>query len=252
MSSSPAEEKQVIMFDRSWLRLGAACGVLSVILALVGVGLTAASGGFIAPIGGSTGEIARAFENPAPTGVWVGAYLSLLAFLLFIAFAARLWVTLRRAEGDPGWLSATAFGSALVFAATTLIALVIGDVAKYRAGSGMDAQVVTALFDLNIALYILSWAISAVFLGAAAIVILRTRAFSRLFGWSAAALAVASLAAVAAPTSGGVEIPALLFLLWVLAISVALIRRVKEEPTTEGARSTARGGRPNAEARTGA
>ncbi len=251
MSSSP-KEKELIVSDRSWLRLGAACGVLSVVLALVGVGLNAASGGFIAPIGGSTEEIARAFANPAPTGVWVGAYLSVLAFLLFIVFAARLWVALRRAEGGSGWLSATAFGSALVFTATTLIALAIGNVAKYRAGSGMDAQVVTALFDLNIALYVLSWAISAVFLGAAAIVLLRTRAFPRLFGWSAAALAVASLVAVATPTSGGAEIPALLFLLWVLAISVALIRRAEEGPATQGAPSAARDVGPDAEAGTGA
>jgi hypothetical protein len=149
-----------------------------------------------------------------------------LSILFFIVFAARLWATLRLAEGDPGWLSAAAFGAALIFATMTLVAFAAGGAAFYWAGHGLDAQIALAFGEIGFASYVLTWAVDAAFLGAAATVVSRTGALSRWLGWSAAVIAVASVAAVAAPTSGPAQLPAFLFLLWIVAASIALMRRV--------------------------
>lgn len=69
-------------------------------------------------------------------------------------------------------------------------------------------------------------------------VVLQSGALSRWLGWGAAVIAVASLAAVAAPISGPAQLPAFLFLLWIVAASVVLMRREEEQaPVLTGALS---------------
>ncbi len=218
------------MTARSLLRLGAACGIFSVVLAIAGIGVLVVSVPELvnARLGASEQEIAQAFASPATTGVWIGLYLQVVAFLFFVVFAARLWATLQRAEGGTGWVSNIVLGAGLLFAGITLLALAFWGVADYQAGPGVDVQVATVLNDLHLGTYALSWAVQALFLAATAVVALRTRALPRWLGWSAVVISVASLAAVAAPTGELVEIPAFLFLIWIVAVSVVLIRRTDE------------------------
>lgn len=222
------------MKDRSLLRLGAACGIFSVVLEIVGIGVLVVSVPELvdARLGSSEQEIAQAFASPATTGVWIGLYLQVITFLLFVVFVARLWATLRRAEDGTGWVSNIVLGAGLLFTGITLLALAFWGVADYQAGPGVDVQVATVLNDLHLGTYALSWAVQALFLAATAVVALRTCALPRWLGWSAAAISVASLAAVASPTGNLVEIPAFLFLIWVVAVSVVLIRRTDETSPT--------------------
>ena len=228
------------MKDRSLLRLGAACGIFSVVLAITGIGVLVVSAPELvdARLGASEQEIAQAFASPATTGVWIGLYLQVIAFLLFVVFATRLWATLRRAEGGTGWVSNIVLSTGLLFAGITLLALAFWAVADYQAGPGVDVQAARVLNDLHLGTYALSWAVQALFLAATAAVALRTRALPRWLGWSAAAISVASLAAVAAPTGDLVEIPALLFLIWIVAVSVVLVRRT-DETSPASARASA-------------
>ena len=80
--------KEIIVSERLWQRLGAACGILYVVL-LFGPS--------------STGSQAR-----------IVVVLELISLLLFIPFLGYLFSVLRRAEGEGGWLSATVFGAGLV------------------------------------------------------------------------------------------------------------------------------------------
>lgn len=218
------------MTERSWQRLGAACGVFSVALAIAGLGVMAFSSPKLmdATLASSEREIAMAFARPATMGVWVGLYLQVIGFLLFVVFAGRLWATLRQAEGGTGWVSNVAFGAGLLFAGITLLAIAFWGVQDYQAGAGIDVQAAMLLTDLHIGTYYLSWAIQALFLAATAVVSLGMRALPRWLGWSAAAISVASLAAVATPTGDFAEIPAFLFLIWIVAVSVVLMRRTDE------------------------
>ena len=81
--------------DRTWERLGAASGIAAAVLGGVGFGLLASSATFI-PVGASPGRIASALAAPAAPRVFAGEFLQLLAQLLLLVFAARLWLTLRR------------------------------------------------------------------------------------------------------------------------------------------------------------
>ena len=206
------------MSDRSWLRLGAACGMLYVVLELAGFGIGAAGGAY-------QDDIAKMVAKPPAPVAWVGLYLELLALLCFIVFAARLWATLRRAESDPAWLSATALGAGLIFVSMTLVAFAAGAAATYRYGQGIDAQTARALHDMARAAFILSQAVSSVFIGTTAVVALRRQALPRWLGWGAAVLAVAVLAGVAVPDSALPMIPGFLFLFWIVAVSVVMMRR---------------------------
>jgi hypothetical protein len=93
-----------------------------------------------------------------------------------------------------------------------------------RADKGWNPQVLTARFDMNDAAFVLTWAIDALMLGAAAIVILRSGVLPRWLGWLAAAACTISIAtvpvAMKAPPLG-----ILLTFIWLIGTSVVLTRR---------------------------
>lgn len=218
-----------------WLRLGAAAGILYAALVVAGFGVAAASIGTLATLGSPDNEILRELERPSEVWAFVGLYLLAIAFLLFAVFAARLWAILRRAEGDPGWLSAAAFGSGMLYVALSLVSLVFIGAERLAAGRGIDIELARVLHALNSGTYIVSWGAAALFLSAAATVGLATRVLPRWLGWSAGALAVALLLAMAVPTLGLATIPPFLFVLWTLVAAIVLIRRSSELPASSAA-----------------
>ena len=193
------------MSERLWQRLGAACGILYVVLIMVG-----------GSIGGPTGTVPAAIS------------LVFLAFTFFLFFLGSLWAALHRAEGGSGWLSTTAFGGGLVAIAVKLV----GDaplLAARRAGEGLDPQLARVLQDTYDASFSLHFFPLAVLLGAFAIVAIQSGGLPRWLGWAAAVISVALIAG-AAVGSANLEsewagLPFLLFLLWTLVTSVVLMRR---------------------------
>ena len=193
------------MSDRLWQRLGAACGIVYVVLLMVA-----------GNIGGPTSTVA--------------IFLVFLAFTFFLFFLGGLWDTLRRVEGGSGWLSATAFGGGLVAIAVKLVGDAPLLAARYRAGAGLDPQLARALQDMYDAAFLLHFFPLAVLLAAFAIVAIRSGGLPRWLGWAAAVISVALIAG-AAVESANLEsdewagLPFLLFLLWTLVTSVVLMRR---------------------------
>jgi hypothetical protein len=209
------------MSDRLWQRLGAASGIVYVVL-LIG--------------GGS-------FEGNT---IGIAFLVVILAFLFFLFFLGNLWSALRRAEGGSGWLSATAFGAGLMSVTIKVASAAPVLAARYRAGDGLDPQLARTLEDINDASFYLSFFPLAVLLGAFAIVAIRSGALPKWLGWIAAAL---GLAFIAGGMSGSADLhsewaglPMILFTFWVIAVSVVLIRRVgaarsaeKETPVEQAA-----------------
>jgi hypothetical protein len=209
------------MSDRLWQRLGAACGIVYVVL-LIGGG----------SIEGNTFGIAF--------------FVEILAFLAFLFFLGNLWSALRRAEGGSGWLSATAFGAGLMSVTIKVASAAPVLAARYRAGDGLDPQVARTLQDINDASFYLSFFPLAVLLAAFAIVAIRSGALPKWLGWIAAAL---GLVFIVGGMSGSVDLhsewaglPMILFTFWVIAASVVLIRRAgaprpaeKEMPVRQAA-----------------
>ena len=192
------------MSDRLLERMGAACGILYVVLLIVGPS-----------IGGLTSPVAF--------------FLEVLAFLFFLFFLGRLWSALRRAEGGSEWLSATAFGAGLMAITIKLASAAPVLAARHRAGDGLDPQLARTLQDMNDASFVLTFFPLAVLLAAFAIVAMRSGALPRWLGWIAAVISVAFIAGGMAGSanlkSEWSGLPMILFTVWVIATSIVLIRR---------------------------
>ncbi len=182
------------MQERIWPRLGAISGVLFVVL-LMGPS--------------SVGSEAR-----------IVVVLELVAMLLFIPFLGYLYSVLRRAEGEGGWLSATAFGAGLVD-----LTIKLGSIApSFAAQEGLAPQLHDALHKMNSVAFIVTMLPLGVMMAAVAIVILKTRVLPLWLGLLAALTAPACLV-------NGMFLDAefgpafLLFLLWVTIASIVLTLR---------------------------
>jgi hypothetical protein len=221
--STPTHGRSELV-DRRLNRLGASAGLLYVVLVLVGVNaFPKGNAGILA----SQQEIARdVAARPADAGFWTGIFLEGLGLLVLIFFLARLWDVLRSAEGRSGWLSMTALGAGLVSVAVKLASFPLGTVAFYEVrDGGLDPQLAATLIHANDISFVATWAIDAVFLAATAATALRTGALPRWAGWSAAAIAPLMLAAVAIATSDSAQLPTALFLIWIVGVSIRLMRR---------------------------
>jgi hypothetical protein len=215
------------LVDRRLNRLGASAGLLYAVLVLVGVNaFPKGNAGILAP----PQEIARdVAAHPADAGFWTGIFLEGLGLLVLIFFLARLWSVLRSAEGGNGWLSMAALGAGLVSVAIKLASFPLGTVAFIDVGDGsVDPQLAATLIHANDISFVVTWAVDAVFLAATAATALRTGALPRWAGWSAAAIAPLMLAAVAMATSDSAQLPTALFLLWIVGVSIRLMRRPDE------------------------
>jgi hypothetical protein len=223
---------EVALPSRALARTGAGCGIAYVALAVVGNDILGSASH--APAANASPAAIGAFvaSHPATTSVWIGAYLVLLGLLAFIGFVSYLYSVLRRADRDGGFLPTVVLASGLVATAVKLASAAPGFAILYRARDGLSPQLATALFDMNNAAFALDWALSAVMLAATAGVVLRTGVLPRWLGRSALAIAPLLLASVPLFTTDGPPI-FLLALLWIIAASVALIRRL--DPPTAAA-----------------
>lgn len=181
------------MTDRIWPQVGAACGILYVVLLFV----------------------------PSLFGGEIAGRIELVGILFLIPFLAYLWSVLRTAEGEGGWLSATVFGAGLVDLTIKLASVGPSVASKdLQEGTPLDS----ALHDMNGASFIVSLLPLGVLTAAFAIVTLKTGVLPQWLGWMAAITAGALLVnGVFLEAEFGPAI--LLFLLWTVATSLVLVRR---------------------------
>jgi hypothetical protein len=208
-------------------RIAPLAGALFVVLQLAGVAIESSAGRTLVALGDPTSKIVDSFSNSIGSGYWVGAYLELASVAAFAVFAAWL---LRERRGPLATAGAIA---AALYVATTVAALVVGDVQAYGSSHGLSDQSQLALFYLQSGLFFATWGVAAAFL------LLVPAA-----GWlrrSAVAIAVLLLIAMAFPTGGASQMPNMLFLIWTVAASVALarpLRRSIRRPAWESSTAT--------------
>jgi hypothetical protein len=203
-------------------RIGPLCAVLFFVLTMGGFAIGAAGGGASVTLGDSTAKVLKAYADPMGSGVWVGAYLTVISLAAFAVFVAWLFRSRR------GPLSTAGMLAAATYVAMVLAASAVNFVLDYRAGHGMGSQTTLALFYLQEALFVLTWAASAAFL-----------ALAPVSGWlrySARVLAGLCLVAVAVPTAGWAQFPPTLFYVWMLVAGIALARRrgIATSPVPQG------------------
>jgi hypothetical protein len=179
----------------------------------------------------ATDIVARYSEGSA--GYLQASVLEGLGVTLFLVFAAALSAVLHRsAEGMSPLPEVAAVGAAVASALQLAGYALIATLAYGTASSG-DTALVLAAWDLSSAVFTFSMFGLTVFLAASAAIILRTRVLGRAVGWAAAGTALVTLVASGSLAHEGPFglhgtdgfIAAVLVHLWVLAASVALLRR---------------------------
>src|SRR5437868_6132718 len=191
--------------------------------------------------------IGMATSSPAPTDAIqkIGAYFRahreaamIQAYLLdglagaaLIVFAAALHSALRRFEGERATVSSILFGAGVAAGTVSLLQGLFTQVLADRVAAMGNAATIRALFDLNNEGDTYKLLALGVFLGAAALLVLRTHALPQWLGWVAAVLApLLVIAGWNFALSAAVQFVAyavllLVLLLWVAAVSVVSIRR---------------------------
>jgi hypothetical protein len=203
-------------------QVAAAGGIAFVVLESMGQGLIQ-MGGAEPAFGAPADEIMAFFLARDETLFNWGGYLSLLSFIALLWFLGALWAAMRRAEGDPALLSMVAFGSGLVGVA----ALTGGTwaMAVFRIREGLDPQIGRTLYDLGKFAFATSWVFYASLLLAAGVAAILYRTLPRWLGWASIIVAIGLLVGRIIWTSQAAFVPWVLFWLWLIIVSVVLIRR---------------------------
>ncbi len=212
------------MNERISNRVFGAFGIASVVLMYGAVAIGALGGRQFATISSSPAHIAHVLAKPAGTAVWVGAYVELLSFGCFLAFAA--WACARLGGGLLGQIGRSA---ATGYVTISMVSLGLMDAIAYRSGKGMDVQLGSTLITLNEALYVCTWFLAVFFL--LAVGTLALSAGRQALGRSAIVIALIQLVTTAASLDNLGQMSFALFTLWVACASIALARKPRAELT---------------------
>jgi hypothetical protein len=226
------------MTNRRWEQVVASGGIVFVLLQLGAQSLIQIGG--IEPSFDAPAEQAlQFFAGRNDTLFPIGGYLSTLSFIALIGFLGVLWNTLRTAEGPPGALAFVALGSGLVLAAVGFAGQAYWGIAWFRAGDGLSPEIAAILFDLGNFTFAASWVLAAGLVLATGAVALRTGVLPGWLGWYSVAVGLGLLAARAVWTSPVAFAPYLLYWVWLIAVSVVLIRRAGSRGHSSEAGETA-------------
>jgi len=210
--------------DARTTRVGAALGIASIVLVATGFAIAAPTE---ATLTSSEGEVVAFYTEAGLAKTLTGGLIEVIGLVLFLGFAAMLTSRVRGSAMADELLAPTARMAATSYVALCLApGMSAGAAALWLAHHGTtDAAVLTALNDLRSLSYFISLVPFAVFLVAAGTAARTTRS---LPGWatvSAIVIGVALAASLPFAADGATDMAGLVGLLWVLAVSVTLLRR---------------------------
>ncbi len=155
------------------------------------------------------------------TNVFAGGYIGSVSAFFMIWFSGSVFSALRKVEGGNGRLSSVALGGGVTAGAALALGFsaILASGARAGAEGGITPIEAVTMYDLYGQVLGSMFAIAmAVFIGATAVVLLRTLIFPRWFGWVSALIAVGLLTPVAYAVLA-------LVLVWLLVVSIWLYRR---------------------------
>lgn len=209
------------------LRLCGIAGILFVLLSFIASGINA-----LPPLHNQDKEVIDSWFKINSDWYRVGHTLAGFAFLLFwLPFFAGFCGKLRNAESAPAIWSKVAWAGAIM---CPVIGTIGGSFIMGVALLGDNASAEVSVYGVTAFFY--SYTVSGAFAGvimlSSSIVILQTSVFSRWLGWSGLTIglaAIGSLGALVENDPGGFfallnGLAWIAFFLWILALSIALIR----------------------------
>lgn len=168
---------------RLWSRIGPATGILFVFVSLAGFMIH----GYPA-IRPSDGQLQEWIDVTDLNRFTIGVYIEALGYLFLLPFVAWLYTSLRSATGCRPWTTvlALAAGAGYVVLALPVNESWVGILEQGK--QGLDVRVSQVLVSTNQAWFGMSNMLLGVFLIAAGLAILQTRAIGRWAGWAAIAI----------------------------------------------------------------
>jgi hypothetical protein len=208
-----------------WERVALASGILFVAVQIATIAFNVV---FFAtthpPVDASPQETARGFAEHA-TMVEIGTYLYVLQVPFWLLF---LFGVLRRAEGGSEAFSVSAFGAGVAMVVIASMCALISALTPTIGRLGRDPATVKAVDGMTPLALALSAFPRAVLLGATSVVLLDGRVGPRWVGWTGLALGLVSLVSTGTLLAPALfpllAIVTLLFVVWVGALTVALLR----------------------------
>ena len=211
-------------------QVGAVGGVLFVVLQLVGQSLIQVGGG--EPSFDASAEEIVAFFDARDTLLFnVGSYLSTLSVIPLLGFLGSLRGSLRRAEGEGGWLTLVATGAGLLFLALAASGG-LWHIAVFRT-EGLDPQVARLLFDLGNFNFATMWVVLGALVLAVGLAAIWFGAFPRWLGWMGLVVGIGLVIARIFWTTTVAFSPYVLFWVWLIAVSVVMFRRAGAQPASD-------------------
>ena len=222
-TAEPRREHDVPRQSTTSTRIGAGCGLAGIVLASAGFALVAsADATFHSP----DGDVLAYYTEAGLARTVSGGLIQALGLLLLLPFAAMLAARVR-SPGPAGEV----LGPAARMAATVYVAISLapgmsaGAAALWLARSeSADPAIVLALNDLRSLSYFVALLAYGAFLVAVGSAGLVSGRMARWASWSAVVLGVALVASIPTATAGFADIVGLLGLVWVVVVSVALLR----------------------------
>jgi hypothetical protein len=194
-------------------------GIASVVLIFVPI---VAMSGEEPDFRGSAAEALTFFRSIDSGLAELGRFVTTVGMLGFLWFAVGITTLLRRAEGEPHWRSTAGLVSAVVV--VPLILEGSWDAATHRAAD-LEPQVARYAFDVGNLSFTNAWVALGSFAIACGWVLVSTGYLARWLGWLAVVSGVGLVLARAVRLEVIWFVPYLLFWVWVVAVSVLLLRR---------------------------
>jgi hypothetical protein len=201
------------VYSFRWERWSALAGVLFVALFAVALALSANTGD-------NPSEVQQWYAHSGNrTKEFVAWFLYIAAAIAFLSFLGTLRDMLVRAEGGPGTLSALVFGPGLAF--TVLLVTGVSLFAAPAALGGendfkLDPNTAEIFSDAGYFVLVAGGMIASIVVLATSMAALRTGVLPSWLGWVGLIVAVVMLFSV-------FFLPLLVFLAWVLAVSLVMV-----------------------------
>ncbi|HET7744795.1 MAG TPA: hypothetical protein VFK76_08630 [Gaiellaceae bacterium] len=204
--------------------LARATGIIGIVfMVLLFVPIIALSAAGEPPLDATGSDVVKHFATIEAGWGQLTLAASTLGWIGSLWFFVALGYLLRRVEGDPPWRSTIGTLSGALLAAYGLVGVSVGAASLH--GSKITPDVADFAWASGSVGFANAWIAVASFALCSGWVILSTRALERWMGWW---LIVAGLSLVAARfvwTSDLWTVPYLLFWVWLLVLSIRLIRR---------------------------
>jgi hypothetical protein len=197
-------------------------GIAAVLGLAGGQGLILVGGGE-PPFDAPAAAVQRFFESRNSGLFATGSYLTVVSLVIFLWFVAGVTALLRDAGEEGPWRANVVLASGTVLVATGILGT--WELAAFRVQEGLDAQVARLVFDMGNLWFANSWVVLGSFSLASGWAMVSARLAPRWLGWLAVVAAVGLVVARGMWTTPLWLFPYGLFWIWVLVLSVRLIRR---------------------------